>query len=227
MLLKLGLFFGVLITCYGIALAQPDPPVLPPALIFSGSVAVIIDGATYTSSILVKMDLNLQKEYVKLTIPALPPSTYFEEYIDFQSGTITMIQAAGGDASCSNVSGIPFPTFTPTFVADYCQYFGPAVIEGQPCQQWNCPLSLSSSFQVNTALFSRGNRLVAETIVVPPSESGPSIVEFLTVDEFIPVPSLPASIFEVPAICSQGSSRRSVMSGIRPSLVGFLQHPMN
>ena len=216
-MLKVILLIGVLISCYyAVALAQPDPPVLPPALIFSASVAIVMEGSTVTSSLQVKLDLALQKEYVKLTFPSFPPSTYIEEYIDFQTGLVTMIQVVNGESTCTNITGIPFPSFTPTFVADNCEYFGPAVIEGQPAQQWNCPMPISSSSVVNTSLFSRGNRLVAEVISVPASSTGPSIVEFLTINEYLPVHSLPSSVFDLPNACFQSAIRRSVVSGVRP-----------
>src|SRR3989338_5642634 len=92
------------------AMAQaPPPPVFSPAGIFDSSVVLISEELTTTFHLLAKLDLTQQKEYVKITLPAFPTTTYFEMFVDFAAGDLTIVQSDQGNPTCFNITGVPMP----------------------------------------------------------------------------------------------------------------------
>ena len=206
--MAIGLLLGLAhFSQAGLAGQHPAAPVLPEALSGSASVFTMVPGAGINASafISVKYDMAQNKEYFQVG-EHLKANIGVDAYIDFTTQTVDVVVSVpfGHPVRCLRYANLTLEPKSPNIINSSCPFGGAAFFQGMPANQWNCDYAISAGFSDGLAvsIMSSGNTIMGETLFVPATQKDPAYVSFITFDQFIPLPSLPTSVFTPPSLCS-------------------------
>lgn len=202
----------VVVSCFAMRVSansnssKPVAPILPNNLLIEATFTLISKKVGVASGhIYTLVDMVNSLERFRVTTP-IDTTIYSDTIVDFKDETIYSISASDASApTCTVYRNLKLYPKNPNFINEHCTFVWAAEANGLPATQWFCPIAPPGSLLVpKVNIMTTPYAIVTETITTI------GVQEFISIDTYESLPSIPSSAFKPPSFCNVSNAVTNV-----------------